>query len=100
MTSPWHRNLLWIALGLSLWFAVTFVIAWLARDLAFEVAGWPFSFWVAAQGAPLVYLLIVGAYGFAMNRQSVGPVDTGGQAHLATGSDLGRPKSVHAHAER
>lgn len=69
MTSPWRRNLLWIALGLSLWFTVTFVVAWLARDLAFEVAGWPLSFWVAAQGAPIVYLLIVVLYSWLMNRQ-------------------------------
>lgn len=100
MTSPWHRNLLWIALGLSVWFTVTFVIAWLARDLAFEVAGWPFSFWVAAQGAPLVYLLVVGGYGFVMNRQAATTADADGSASLGMDPDLGKPKPVNTHAER
>ena len=68
MTSYWRRNLAWIALGLSLWFLVTYVVAYFARDLAFEVGQWPLSFWVAAQGAPLVYLLIVWVYGLQMNR--------------------------------
>lgn len=68
MTSPWRRNLFWIGLAFVLWFAVTYLVAWFARDLAFEVVGWPLSFWVAAQGAPLVYLLIVVLYGWLMNR--------------------------------
>ncbi len=69
MTSTWRLNLLWIAAGLSLWFAVTFVVAYFARDLSFDLGGWPLSFWVAAQGAPLVYLLIIWVYGAQMNRR-------------------------------
>lgn len=68
--ASWHRNLLWIAAGLTLWFAVTFVVAYYARNLSFDVGGWPLSFWVAAQGAPLVYLLIVWLYGVQMNRHA------------------------------
>ena len=80
MTSYWRRNLAWIAVELSLWFSVTFVVAYFARDLAFEVGGWPLSFWIAAQGAPLVYLLIVWVYGLQMNRhehQMTPEVDSG-----------------------
>ena len=36
---------------LAIWFVVTFVVAYFARDLTFNFFGWPFSFWVAAQGA-------------------------------------------------
>lgn len=70
MTS-WHRNLLLIVAGLTLWFAVTFVVAYYARNLSFDLGGWPLSFWVAAQGAPLVYLLIVWLYGVQMNRHAL-----------------------------
>ena len=47
---------------LAVWFVVTFVVAFFARDLNGAVFGWPFSFWVAAQGAPLVYLALVCIY--------------------------------------
>jgi putative solute:sodium symporter small subunit len=53
---------------LLLWFGVTFGIAFFARDLDFDFFGWPFSFWVASQGALLVYLLLVGVYALAMQR--------------------------------
>jgi putative solute:sodium symporter small subunit len=39
-----------------------------ARDLNFSFFGWPFSFWVGAQGALGVYVLIVGVYAYLMNR--------------------------------
>lgn len=44
---------------LALWFALTVVSTFFARELSFEFFGWPFSFWLAAQGVPLLYLLIV-----------------------------------------
>ncbi len=58
----WRANRLVIAVLLSLWVGVTFGVSYYARELNFRFFGWPFSFWVAAQGAPLVYLLIVAAY--------------------------------------
>jgi len=48
---------------LLLWFSVTFVAAFNARSLGFTFLGWPFPFYMAAQGSLLVYLLIV--FGFA-----------------------------------
>lgn len=53
---------------LLLWGAVTFGVAWYARDLSFEFFGWPFSFWVGAQGALLVYCAIVAIYARVINR--------------------------------
>ena len=47
---------------------VTFVIGYFARDLDFTFFGWPFSFWVAAQGALIVYVIIIGFYARYMNR--------------------------------
>ncbi len=50
------------------WFAVTFGVSFFARELGGLVFGWPFSFWVGAQGAPIVYLAIVCFYARWMNR--------------------------------
>ena len=66
--SYWRSNLWLIGLGLLLGFVVTFGVSYFARDLDFHFRGWNFSFWVAAQGALLVYLLIVVAYACLMNR--------------------------------
>ena len=51
------RKTLWITgVLLAIWFVVTFVVAYFARSLTFNFFGWPFSFWVAAQGALIVYV--------------------------------------------
>ena len=64
----WRANLRVTGVLVFLWFFVTFVIGWFARDLSFSFFGWPFSFWVAAQGALIVYVLIIGFYAWTMNR--------------------------------
>lgn len=64
----WQRNLRLTAALLCVWFVVTFVLVFFARDLDFRFFGWPFSFWVAAQGALLVYLGLVAYYARAMSR--------------------------------
>ncbi len=58
----WRKNLRAIGLLLSAWFFVTYVLIYFARDLSFKFFGWPFSFWVAGQGALAAYCLIVWAY--------------------------------------
>jgi putative solute:sodium symporter small subunit len=63
----WSKNLRITGLLLALWFFVTFVLLYFARDLTFNFFGWPFSFWVAAQGALIVYCLIIWYYARYMN---------------------------------
>ncbi len=53
---------------LAIWFVVTFGVTYFARDLNGRVFEWPFSFWVAAQGALLVYLALVCIYARLMHR--------------------------------
>lgn len=54
---------------LAVWFVVGFVLIWHARALsALRFFGWPFGFWIAAQGALLVFLAIVAFYARAMAR--------------------------------
>ncbi|MES2126434.1 MAG: DUF4212 domain-containing protein [Pseudomonadota bacterium] len=57
------------AVLLALWLVTTFGTIYFARPLsAIHLFGWPLSFYLAAQGAALVYLAILGAYALAMRR--------------------------------
>lgn len=53
---------------LAAWFAVTFLSAYFAREIDVVLFGWPFSFWFAAQGALLLFVLIVAIYAWRMER--------------------------------
>jgi putative solute:sodium symporter small subunit len=64
----WRRNLNLTGMLLVIWFVVTFVLGYFARDLSFNFFGWPFSFYMGAQGALIVYLLIIWYYASAMNK--------------------------------
>ncbi len=64
----WRRNLRITAVLMVIWFVVTYVVAYFARDLSFSFFGWPFSFWVAAQGALIVYVVMIWFYARTMNR--------------------------------
>lgn len=63
------RTCLALTAGLMLVGAgVTFGVAWYARALDGPLFGWPLSFWIAAQGAPVLYLLLVVLYARTMRR--------------------------------
>jgi len=64
----WHRNLRLTAGLLVVWFGVTFGVSYFARELSFRFFGWPFSFWMAAQGSLIVFCLIVVVYARWMAR--------------------------------
>ncbi len=64
----WRKNLRVTAALMVIGFGVTFVVAFFARELNFNFFGWPFSFWMAAQGALLVYVALVWFYARYMNR--------------------------------
>ena len=65
----WRRTRRITAILLLVWVAVTFVAVYYARELsALALFGFPFGFYMGAQGALLVYLAIVGFYAFYMNR--------------------------------
>ena len=59
---------LWLkAVLLLVWLLVSFVACYFARDLPVTVGGWQLSYWIAAQGAVLVFIVIVGVYCVAMD---------------------------------
>ena len=53
---------------LSVWALASFGTCFFARDLDFMMASWPFGYWMAAQGAVLVFIAIVAVYAAAMKR--------------------------------
>jgi len=64
----WHRNLLITAILLFIWFVVTFVEGWYARELnAFTILGFPFGFYMSAQGSLIVYVVLIWIYARYMN---------------------------------
>jgi len=77
VTDYWQRNRRLIALLLAVWFFVSFVLVYNARALSFNFFGWPFSFYMAAQGSLLVYLVIVWLYARRMGRLDEEHADSG-----------------------
>jgi putative solute:sodium symporter small subunit len=67
----WSKNLRLTGMLLAVWFFVTFVLGYFAKELTFTFFGWPFSFWVAGQGALIVYCLIIWYYARTMNKLDI-----------------------------
>lgn len=54
---------------LLVWLLTTLIVVIFARQLAsITIAGWPLHYYLASQGATLVYLAIVGIYAWSMQR--------------------------------
>lgn len=65
----WHRNLRMTVFLLAVWFLVTYVVAFFARDLnSITVFGFPLGFYMGAQGALIVYVGIIWFYARYMNK--------------------------------
>ena len=64
----WRKNRIVIAVLLAIWFVVTFGVSYFARYLNFTFFGWPFSFWMGAQGALVIYVAIIWYYAHYMNK--------------------------------
>jgi putative solute:sodium symporter small subunit len=64
----WHKNLVVTAILLFIWFVVTFVEGWYARELnAFSFLGFPLGFYMSAQGSLVVYVVLIWIYQRYMN---------------------------------
>ncbi len=65
----WRKNLVYTAILLSIWFIVTFVVAWYARELnTITFMGFPLGFYMSAQGSLVIYVVIIGVYAWLMRR--------------------------------
>lgn len=64
----WRKNLIITAILLAIWFLVTFVEAWYARELnGITFLGFPLGFYMSAQGSLIIYVVIIGVYARYMN---------------------------------
>ena len=65
----WRKNLVVTAILLAIWFIVTFVEAWFARELnSITVFGFPLGFYMSAQGSLAIYVAIIGVYALIMRK--------------------------------
>jgi putative solute:sodium symporter small subunit len=65
----WHKNLTVTAILLAIWFVVTFVISYFARELnQITFLGFPLAFYMGAQGALIIYVAIIWYYAHYMNK--------------------------------
>ena len=65
----WRRNRTLSFSMLAIWFVVSFVMAFFARELsAIRFFGWPLSFYMAAQGSLVIYVALIWLYARRMRR--------------------------------
>jgi putative solute:sodium symporter small subunit len=65
----WRKNLVYTGILLFIWFLVTFVEAWYARELnAITFLGFPLGFYMSAQGSLAIYVAIIGIYAILMRK--------------------------------
>jgi len=65
----WRKNLVYTGILLFVWFLVTFVEAWYARELnGITFLGFPLGFYMSAQGSLAIYVVIIGVYAILMRK--------------------------------
>lgn len=65
----WRRNIKLTAVLLVIWFLVTYVVGFFARGLnEIVIFGFPLGFYMGAQGALIVYVVIIFYYAARMNK--------------------------------
>jgi len=63
----WQRNLRLTGFLLAIWFVVTFVASYFARELNEITFIGPLGFYMGAQGSLIIYVLIIVYYAKSMN---------------------------------
>ncbi|MCU6434562.1 DUF4212 domain-containing protein [Undibacterium sp. Jales W-56] len=75
----WRHTRQLTVILLASWLLLTFGVLFFARELAlYTFFGWPFSFYMAAQGLTLFYVLLLAVLSFVMRR-----IEQAHQTHLA-----------------
>ncbi|GLR15743.1 DUF4212 domain-containing protein [Portibacter lacus] len=66
----WRKNLKYLAILLSIWFAVSYGCGIIFADQLnqFNFLGFPLGFWFAQQGAIYVFVILIFVYVWLMNR--------------------------------
>ena len=73
----WRRNLTLVGALLTVWFVASFGLGILFVEPlnAFKIGGFPLGFWVAQQGAILVFVALVFIYARWMDRLEASETD-------------------------
>ncbi len=68
--SYWRKNVTYLIILLSIWFAVSYGAGILFADVLdqFRVGGFPVGFWFAQQGSIYVFVVLIFVYVILMNR--------------------------------
>ena len=83
----WVRTRRLTAALLVVWLLLNLLGPWFARDLnALQVMGFPLGFWLAAQGALMVYLAIIVIYVWRMHSLEADSLGDGDPARDGPGS--------------
>jgi putative solute:sodium symporter small subunit len=65
----WRRNMKMTAILLVIWFVVTYVVGFYARELnELVIFGFPFGFYMGAQGSLVIYVVMIFFYAIRMNK--------------------------------
>ena len=65
----WRKNLVITAILMVIWFIVTFVEGWYARELnSITFLGFPLGYYMSAQGSLIIYVVIIWFYARHMNK--------------------------------
>ena len=65
----WRKNVTITAILLAIWFVVTYVVGYFARELNEVILfGFPVGFYMGAQGALVIYVVIIFYYANRMNK--------------------------------
>jgi len=65
----WRKNVNLTGVLLAIWFIATFVVSFFAKELnEITLFGFPFAFYMAAQGALIIYVAIIVYYAKRMNK--------------------------------
>lgn len=64
----WSKNLVVTGVLLAVWFVATFVVIFFARELnSITILGFPFGFYMCAQGSLVIYVAVIWYYAHYMN---------------------------------
>lgn len=65
----WQKNVRLTAILLAIWFVVTYVVGFFARELnGITLFGFPLGFYMGAQGSLIIYVVIIFYYAARMNK--------------------------------
>lgn len=69
----WKENLMYVAILLSIWFAVSYLFGIIMADSLdnIKMFGFPLGFWFANQGSEVTFVILIAVYVKLMNKLDI-----------------------------